>query len=553
MAPTRRRAQGAWLVLGVLVVAGGAARWTGHHGSSLWFDEVITLEEATRPSLGETVRAKAMHPPLIRVAARLSLRALGDPADPRSIDLALRLPSLLMGTAAIVMVFLFARAYADGDALVGLLAAAAWALLPYGITHSAEARFYASLTLFTAWSLYALARFQIRQRPIDHVHLALPLALGCYTHYLFAFVFLLTATTVAPPVLADPRRRWTRLLPWAIAGALFLPWLAFAVTLLRPQEREWVAPLAQQLRDVPVSFFTGRFGYHHLRARDAVLGGAAILLALGVAIHLVRRRGRLARLTMMVLLPSLALTACLHAARSETPFFHPKYLAFVYPFACLGLGELGAYGARWARAPLRGGAAAPFVLALALAAVVPVGRALGEVYGRTLRGQRQPYEAAARWIAARREPGERLVVLDCSRRYNALALRHYGVRAPLTRLRCHGAGASLPPAAGARTLAVLTHWGDEGTREAALDALRARYGRVAERARFRGVDADVVVLALSAQGEGGGASSSGGRPRSSACSPAAWPASSDGGSARRSPGPVAANPSAPSHITYPRS
>jgi len=570
MLPVRRHAWGVWLALGLLVLVGGWARIAGQERSSLWFDEVITLEEASRPTLEETIRAKVVHPPLMRVAARLSLFVLGDPGrDPGSMDLALRMPSVLMGTAAIVALFFFARTYSDDDDLVGLTAAAAWALLPYGIWLSREARFYAALVLFVAWTLFALARFHRRGRARDYVHLALPLVLGCYTHYVFCFVFILTALTVVPTMLAAPRRRWALSLPWLMAGAAFLPWLGLAVTELEPQDRQWVGPLARHFRDVPVAFFTGRFGYYHLRSRDAVFGGAVVLLALGLVIHFVRRRAGFARISAALVIPSLAITATLHHGVVETPLFHPKYLAFLYPFACLALGELVAFSVGWSRASHIGGtggaarrdACAPLVLAVALGASVPVGRALTDVYGRMAHGQRQPYQQAARWIAQRRGEAELVVVLECSRNYNELALRHYGLRPPLASLRCRDAGAHLPASSSGRpfgrTFAVLTHWGDERVRDAAVETLRVRYGEVMERSVLRGVDGDVMILALSRRGafdHRGGCVSSGRRER--CCSSAhatSAPRPSRSNSSRTSPSRAAASSSAPSHITYPRS
>lgn len=492
----------AWVVLGALVAVGGWARLDGHDRASLWFDEVITLEEATRSSVEETIGAKTVHPPLIRVAARASLSVLGDWPELASKDLALRLPSVLMGTAAIVLIFLFGRTYAGDDDLVGLVAAGAWALLPYGIVYSREARFYAALVLFTAWTMYALALLHRHQRARDHIHLAVPLVFGAYTHYLFGFIFFLSALSVVPAIVLKPRR-WTLTIPWLIAGLAFVPWVSFAAGSLQVEDRGWVGPLARHLRDVPVAFFTGRLGYYHLHleARDGVLGGAVILIGLGLLIHLHRRRAGFARLTAVVLVPTLVIAALLHHSFVQTPFFHSKYLAGLYPFFCLALGELVtfAFGWLWRRhAPPVGdrAALAPLVLGVALGASVPVARALDQVYARMRTLQRQPYADAAAWIAQRRDEGELVVVLECSGAYNELALRHYGLAPPFASLRCRDQGRTALPVRAARTFALLTHWGRAATRDAALELLEAQYGPVAERVDLRGVDANAVVLML---------------------------------------------------------
>lgn len=484
-----------WVALGTLVLVGGGLRFAGD--SSLWFDEVITLDEASRGSLLETVRAKVVHPPLVRVASRLSVQALGDPARPAVTDFALRLPSMLMGTLAIVFVFLFARIYSDDDDRVGLVAASAWALLPYGIWCSRDARFYAALVLFAAWTLWALAAFhRTPDRRRSHFLLFVPLVLGCYTHYLFGLLFLLTSASV----LLLPKPRLAHLKPWVLAGLVFVPWVVFALPRLRTEDRSWVDPLADQLRNVPVTFVTGRLGYYHLydhlfgfRLRDAVLVAVLALLVGGTTIHIVRRWHGAARLTAFVLFPGLAVTAVAHSSFVQTPFFHPKYLAFLYPFVCLVLGELAGFVTRLGTAKgARMRCVALAVAAPTLLAAVTTGKALRQVGSSHL--PRQPYAQAAAWITQHRRDGDLVVILECSRRYNELALRHYGVEGPIAPLPCRALTEPLPSAT--RVIAVLTHWGSSRVRAAAVAALCRRYGPVQHRTRFEGIESDVVVLTL---------------------------------------------------------
>jgi hypothetical protein len=447
-------------VLLCLVTAAGAyLRLRSLDAPGLWFDEGITLEQATRPTLGETFTASATHPPLTRLLVRASIAALGHDG-PGGWDLAARLPSALLGTLAIPFLFLCCRRLAGGDDVVGLLAAGFWAA---GVYYSQEARYYGGLVLFSAWSIHGALLLAEAPRSIRRqAYLFAGLVLGLFNHHLFAVAWLTSGLWVLRALVRDPRRAWPALAPWVFAAAAVAPWLRFAMTHLEPQARPWIPGLAMQVRDVPAGWFTGRVGYYHLQLAnwnqwlhlDTALS-ASLLLAAGLVVHAVRRRGSSGWLAAVAFLGPLLGALLVHDRFEQTRFLHQKYLAFLFPLVALFVAEVLRGGADvltrlslWpARAAVDRGPPGPgsvrqeLILATAVVALLFVARPLWigvrEAHARQRPGSatylpREHYREVARWVQARRGPGSLVVVHDpYARRNNTWLLRYYGVTGPL--------------------------------------------------------------------------------------------------------------------------
>ncbi len=121
-------------------------------GQSLYGDELYTYADVVGRSLGDALRqvhALEDTPPLYFLLAWLSAK-LGDPA------VTLRLPSLLLGTAAVPVTYLLGRRMvSQAAALVG---AALVALSPFLIFHAGDARAYGALLCLAPLSTLALLR-----------------------------------------------------------------------------------------------------------------------------------------------------------------------------------------------------------------------------------------------------------------------------------------------------------------------------------------------------------------------------------------------------------
>jgi 4-amino-4-deoxy-L-arabinose transferase-like glycosyltransferase len=136
--------------LGVLTALALVLRVLGMD-QSLYGDEDFTyyiVSDRGLAGVWDAVYYTSITPPLHYVLAWLSLQFGGDDT------ILVRLPSLLLGTALVPLVFLVAKRV--GGARAGLLAALLIAVGPYAIWYSNEARNYATLMFLIALSTLAL-------------------------------------------------------------------------------------------------------------------------------------------------------------------------------------------------------------------------------------------------------------------------------------------------------------------------------------------------------------------------------------------------------------
>ncbi|MGE0431101.1 MAG: hypothetical protein AB7S36_02480 [Planctomycetota bacterium] len=537
-------------ILLVITLLGLQQRLVGLDAVGLWFDEWITVEETTRPTVLDTITAEGSHPPMLRLMMRASIAMFGDMSVPGGADRAARYPVVLLGTLCIPVLVLFARRFSGGNSLVGLVAAAFWAFGAYGIYYGQEARYYSGLVLFSAWALHGLA--WLRETPRDwkrHVWLGLGLYLGPMNQALFGLLFILLFVCIVPTMLRNIRRNWVLPLPWIAAGLLYLPWFIFSMKHLEDQGRPWLDNVARASIDIPVAFFTGRIGAFHLMHNDmpgylATLSWAAfMLLAAGFLIHCARRSRGLAWISAFIVLTSLIGTAAIHDQYMSLRFFHHKYLAFIYPFVCLAIGELVVFlldtGADvpWWRQLLKPAPApqgderrqpdpllvASIVcrfMAWAIALVIVWGH-VGPVWGATQEAlarmkpgspylfHKEPYREAAAWAQQWRTPGTPVIVF-AEHGINDGVLRYYGITDPLLPVRReHRADASgfwndvpMPglvdagePAMAPRAIVIDGHC-DDAARELALRIGMDRYPRLIAQRWFGGCEGWMRVSIL---------------------------------------------------------
>lgn len=467
----RRRAILVATLLSCIIALGGYLRLRDLGAPGLWFDEGITLEQATRPDLTETVQASTTHPPLARLLVRASLRLVGETNSPSGKDFAARLPSALLGILAIPWIFLCARRLAGGDDLVGLTAAGIYAVIPFGVYYSQEARYYSGLVLFAAWAYHGALLVAERPRAVGRqVYLFVGLLLGLYNHHFGVVPLLASLLWLLPILWAAPRRNWVVLLPWAAASLAFLPWLTYAFGNLEDQSRPWIPGAAQQIRDVLAGWFTGRVGFYHLQRANwnqvfglTVAVSSGLLIGAGLIVHAIRRRRQHGLWTVLALLGPMAGAVILHDLTVSTRFLHHKYLAFLYPLVALCLAELLALFVRlvaglalwptlarvWRRRGQDPGqalwhrdwllaAGAALLLAFLVIAGRPALVGALEAHERHRWGSatylpREHYQEVARWIQSRRGPGlVAVLVFDPhQRKNNTWLLRYYGVKEPL--------------------------------------------------------------------------------------------------------------------------
>jgi uncharacterized membrane protein len=140
----------AWLMVGGLVVLGLVVRLLIVRG--IWVDEAISVHQAqlSLPDMLDDLRDTDNHPPLHYLMLWGSLRLFGDG------ELAVRLPSILAGTALVPALFLAGRELFDRRA--GLMAAGLGTIAPLLVWYSQEARMYVLVMLLATLAVWAQMR-----------------------------------------------------------------------------------------------------------------------------------------------------------------------------------------------------------------------------------------------------------------------------------------------------------------------------------------------------------------------------------------------------------
>jgi 4-amino-4-deoxy-L-arabinose transferase-like glycosyltransferase len=352
-----------WLGLAVLTAAALGLRLRGI-AEGLYHDELYTYAEVHGRSFGGMLDvlvhgipggATERTPPLYFALAWLSSK-LGSP------DTTIRLPSILLGTATVPLVFLVGRrTVGHGAALFG---AAFVALSPFAIFYAIEARAYGTLMFLSALSALVLLKAVETDRPAWWAGWTLVAAAVMYTHYTGALVLGLEGAWV----LWFNRERWRSLALASVGaavlfaawlphfksvgadykglagilgihdGSAFLQWLAGS-----PDEHPATLPGTFPLVMLAVAAGLAALGVALARSLPRVSSGAALVLLLGVG-------------------PPLVLLV--YAQVGEDLFVYPRNMSAAIPFAGLALGWLLTRPAL----PFAAAAAAVAIVALAIGA-----------------------------------------------------------------------------------------------------------------------------------------------------------------------------------------
>jgi Dolichyl-phosphate-mannose-protein mannosyltransferase len=187
-----------------------------HQG--LYGDEVWTHQDVVNQGFGAMIRGvhtgAENSPPLFFILAWLSAK-LGDPT------VLIRLPSLLLGTATIPLLYLVGREIATPRA--GLLGAALLGISPFSLYYGVEARPYATMAFFVVLSTWALLRAVDTRRRAWWIVYSVAVVGAAYSHYTSVFV-LGTQAMWSLWVLRDRLRE--PLAANAISALLYLPWIS---------------------------------------------------------------------------------------------------------------------------------------------------------------------------------------------------------------------------------------------------------------------------------------------------------------------------------------
>lgn len=268
------------LVVGALTLAVFLLRLSQMH-QSLFGDEVWTYQDISGHSLGTVLRTvhtgAENSPPLFFVLAWLSAK-LGDPT------IWIRLPSLLLGTATIPLIYVLGRETVGR--LPGVIGAAIVAASPFSLYYGIEARPYATMAFFVTLSTFALLRAVRTGSRSWWLLYAIAAAGAAYTHYTSIFVLAVQALW---SLWACRERIREPLIANAFVLLLYLPWLGHirgkslaVIAALEPLTFHNV--LIDLARPIP------GYPYASLRTIPTILGLGVIAACVGIGLVTILRR-----------------------------------------------------------------------------------------------------------------------------------------------------------------------------------------------------------------------------------------------------------------------
>jgi hypothetical protein len=410
------------LVVVALIAAGVWLRWTHLATPSLWYDELVHIRTAEKPTVAAVWRAardgavpgsgNAGAVPLDYVALHAWTRIAPAPT-PDTLERHYRMPAFLFAVAALPLAWALARSVAGpvgGAIALALLATS----LPH-VLYAAEARFYSLYVLAALVNLAAFAAL-VRKPSATRAIAFTVVNVGYVLSALYA-VFPIAVEHLVLGTLAFRARK----LPWVLAigasgiaaAAVALAWIAPSLAIVYTRGAATLLASGPALVDT-LRFFAG--------------GSSALAVVFGLAlaaVAFVGPRDPVSRaLAAVILLSPCALPAMVAIAQWKHYYYHPRHALFLLPMVHLATGLVGA---RLLTAMISASAAAMLagvglVLSLSASTVgAYVARPL-EFFDRTK--THRDFRGLARALATRtatQRSTERLLVLVEKRRPGQLA------------------------------------------------------------------------------------------------------------------------------------
>ena len=400
---------------------------------SVWLDEAISVGQARLPygQMLHQLMAEDLHPPLWASVLWLDIRVLGDG------PLAVRLPSLLAGTACVPLAYLLGRELYDRTA--GLASAALMAVAPLAVWYSGEARMYAFYLLWSMLAMLGQARVVGRGGRFGWTLFVLGSAGMLYTHYfsvlqLCAQHLIFGVAAVRGHVGGHPTPRLRRPWIWSIVATtvVCLPLVPYVLHQLTHAGSPGAAPAAGESVSayvVAANLVWSLWGYHSdaLMTRLVALWPAAMLIVLALL-----GKGRSWATTLLAALVAGPVLGVFLISTQARTFFEVRYFISVLP-ALLVLAARGATG--WlsgtgARVAATGLVALALLVGLADEQFDPGNPRLYD------------YQSAFRYLDAQARPGDLILYAPD---FLSPVVDYYHPRSPTTPIR---EDAPLPPPGG---------------------------------------------------------------------------------------------------------
>ncbi len=205
-----------------ITVLGGILRFYNIGIRSLWLDEAITVNLAWS-SIRDIVLNRAstgIHPPLYFIFIHFWISLFGDS------EIALRSFSAIFSTISIPLIYLFANKVFDQ--VTAIISSLLFALSPFQLYYSQEARMYPLLTFFSILSIYLIYIWSInecRSEKKTLLGIVFINILSLYTHIYSVFLVLLQNLYILWVKFREREtlKRW--MIYQLIIAMAFLPWM----------------------------------------------------------------------------------------------------------------------------------------------------------------------------------------------------------------------------------------------------------------------------------------------------------------------------------------
>ena len=246
----------------LIVLLGAVLRLYNLGGESIWLDEAVT-SEVSKLSIRELmqwmIEQNDNNPPLYYMLMHFWVSFFGDS------EFSLRLPSAIIGTGSIVMIYLVGNLLYNRT--IGLISALILAVSVFHIEYSQEARSYSLLALLTLCSFYFFLRTISGSGWFHSVAYIVSSVLLMYTHFYGVFIlvaqniFCFTRYFSKGDVFRLGIGRWIGL--QVITGALFIPGLLIWIkNTLAMQGGFWLS----EPRVIDIARY-----FYHFAGRDYIL------------------------------------------------------------------------------------------------------------------------------------------------------------------------------------------------------------------------------------------------------------------------------------------
>ena len=392
----------------------------------LWVDEAISVDLARRPfgAMLDQLRANDVHPPLHAVILWLTVRVAG------ASELAVRLPSVVAGTALVPALWLAGRSLYDRR--TGLVAAALGAVAPLLVWYSQEARMYALFMLLATVAVWAQVEAVRRGRAVHWVAYAAATAALLWTQYFSVLVVAVQQAGFAVVVVRTWRARDRATTRRIVKGwALSMGAVAAALLPLLPFAAEQLASYSDRRgATVPSTAGTGAttsvsvlsvyavlanavwalVGFHGDRTMAQIVAMWPLAMLLALVVLGRRRSGATTLLLAVAAVPAAVLFV---VGLEKRDLFELRYFAAAAPVGVLLVSRLITL-----LAPGRVAVRAATALAVALLAVGLVDQQLNGANPRLY-----DFRGALGEIRARAEPGDTVVYAPS---YLASVVDYYG-------------------------------------------------------------------------------------------------------------------------------